>query len=85
MRLASELEIFNAEGKLCKTLPVPTTPDYSWTPRHDHFALVSFSLPRELEPGSYVLRVRFIDQDTCREAEKSLGFRVAYSLPDVNR
>jgi hypothetical protein len=79
VRLGGTLEILDAACKV-KWGPVPVrgTPNWSQSPRLDHFTTIDFVIPA-LPPGSYTLRVRLTDQDTQREADKCLGFRVASS------
>jgi hypothetical protein len=74
-RLASSLEIRQGD-RLVRKLPVQSQPDWSWSPRHDHFSVIRFPIPRDLEPGAYTLTVRMADEDTGRSAEKHLGFRI---------
>lgn len=75
-RLGGVLEIHGPDCKVLRTQMVPTVVDASESPRRDHYIVIHFPVPHDLPPGSYTLRVRIIDQDTYREAEKFLPFRV---------
>jgi hypothetical protein len=74
-RLSSKLIIYEERSKL--ELNVPSTPDWSRSERQDHHAVVSFSIPKDLQPGVYTLSVCIIDVETRRQATKDLTFRVA--------
>ena len=80
VNLASTLEIRSADCRVVRGLPVRGGLDRSRSPRTDHFIWIHFQVPRDLEPGVYTLRVRVVDQDTRREADKCLGFRVVGDL-----
>jgi hypothetical protein len=84
-RLSSDLRIYQGP-RLVKTLPVQTLPDWSWSQRHDHFSVIRFQFPRDLEPGAYLLQVRLTDETTGRQVAQELPFRIvtvadAYKLP----
>jgi hypothetical protein len=81
--LTSVLEIRQGD-RLIKPLPVQSMPDWSWSPRHDHFSLIRFQMPRDLDPGVYTLVVRVTDEDTQRTTQQQIVFRVA-SLSTVSR
>ncbi len=74
-RLASNLTIQRGE-RVIKSLPVQNLPDWSWSPRHDHFNVIRFQFPRDLEPGLYLLTVSLTDEATGRQARKQLPFRI---------
>jgi len=82
-RLASGLEIRQGD-RIVKTLSVQSLPDWSWSPRHDHFSVIRFQFPRDLEPGVYTLTVKITDESTGRKADHRLPFRIA-SLPAVSK
>ncbi|MCS6975592.1 MAG: hypothetical protein NZM31_01110 [Gemmatales bacterium] len=75
-RLASTLTIQRGE-RVIKSLPVQNLPDWSWSPRNDHFSVIRFQFPRDLEPGLYLLTVTVTDESTGRQASKQLPFRIA--------
>jgi hypothetical protein len=75
-QLASTLEIRDASYKLVNRLQVSSTPDRSRSPRTDHFTWIRFTMPPNLPPGMYTLRVHIRDLHTNRKGEKSLSFRV---------
>ncbi len=75
--LASTLEIRTADCRVVRTLPVQSVPDRSESMRTDHFTVIRFPIPADLQPGIYDLRVRIMDQETHREAVKFLSFRIA--------
>lgn len=74
-RLASSLTIQRGE-RVVKSLPVQNLPDWSWSPRHDHFSVIRFQFPRDLEPGLYLLTVSLTDEATGRQARRQLPFRI---------
>lgn len=75
--LASTLEIRTADCRVVRTLPVQSVPDRSESFRTDHFTVIRFPIPADLQPGIYDLRVRIMDQETHREAVQFLSFRIA--------
>jgi hypothetical protein len=75
-RLGGVLEIHGPDCKVVQTQLVPTVVDASESPRRDHYIVIHFPVPYDLPAGSYTLRVCIIDQDSFREAEKFLPFRV---------
>jgi hypothetical protein len=75
-RLSSTVEIRSGDRKIWSQ-PARSQPDWSCSPRIDHYLVLGFQIPMELEPGSYQLLVRVTDLDTSRTAEKALTFRVS--------
>lgn len=81
VHLSGMLEIHGADGKpVWEPKVVQGTPSISQSPRSDHFTLFNFSVPRNLVAGAYTLNVTVTDQDTHRQARKSLPFRVASAI-----
>jgi hypothetical protein len=83
-RLASTLEIVNAEGKLVRRWNLPAPPDRSHSPRQDYFISFTFRIQPEMGPGWYTLWVQ-VQEDAGtaaggpaapRIARRSLDFRV---------
>jgi hypothetical protein len=80
-QLACVVEIRDADCKRLETKPTRTNPVITQTPRTDHYGVIIMDLPTGLEPGVYTLRVRIIDQDTSREDQKVLSFRIVPAKP----
>jgi hypothetical protein len=75
--LSGKFEVRDSEGRTVWTKKLDETPSVSQSPRHDHFTLIKFTIPRTLPPGVYSLQISITDHDTHREAGHSIQFRVA--------
>ncbi len=77
VRLSAMIEVRGGDGQTVWTKQVDGPPSVSQAPRHDHFTVVNFSIPRTLPPGSYTLQIGITDEDTRRHACHTVPFQVA--------
>ena len=76
--LATQMDILDEYGKVAwpYRLNDSNDPDVSRTPHRDFFITYRFSIPRDIPPGRYILKLRVKDMATQRITEHTLDFRV---------
>jgi hypothetical protein len=77
IHLVGRLEILNPTDTVVWNQTLQSDPDVSRSPRQDHFTVIQFRLPSNLDPGTYHLKVTLRDRETQREAETRIPFRVS--------
>ncbi|HMP02347.1 MAG TPA: hypothetical protein PKD86_11065 [Gemmatales bacterium] len=82
IQLQGQLEVIRADGQLAVPPSVMESGGtYSRSQRRDFFLRFGYTIPSQLPPGSYTLRLVITDRATGRKAESSIKFRVAAEGP----
>ena len=78
--LQSSIELYRASDleQPAATIPLSadTTEDFCRAQRRDYFHSYEFSIPPNLEPGQYTLKLRVVDQQSRKVAESKVNFEV---------
>ncbi len=74
--LSSRLEVLTADGRSLWTHEEPQIVDRSRQRREDFFLAQRVSLPADLGPGEYVLKVMIEDTTAAKATEATLPFRI---------